>query len=326
MIEEIYRETVSTGTAEDPASGRGFHTWNGRPALKLPGDGTTLSQFADDIGYLLSDRPIFSRAGMAFVISRDGRGLTLAKKQFLRTWTEKHVTCYAEKKTRQGDIIKLAASMSADAAEAVLAAPQFIDHLRPLERLNPCRMPAIRLNGEIALLPAGYDAESGTYTIDDPGARFDESMTLADASALLADVFGEFPFADDGGRSKAVAVAAVVSTFCVSMFDRNTTRAGFCYVANSEGSGKTTLAKIAALSAGLVPVEAAPRSEEEWQKKLVGLVMSGRRVLLLDNLKGTLKSEAFEAYMTSPMFAGRMLGKNDDFVGDAGATVLILLC
>ena len=150
-------------------------------------------------------------------------------------------------------------------------------------------------------------------------------MPLAEAVAFFEDLLSEFPFAEDGGRSKAVAIAAILSVFCTALLPADATKPAFLYVANSEGSGKTTLAKLAALVAqgGDAPVEAAPADEAEWQKKLLSLVISGRRVMVLDNLKGHLASAAFEAYLTSSHFSGRVLGGNTEFCGEAGAAVLL---
>ena len=122
-----------------------------------------------------------------------------------------------------------------------------------------------------------------------------------------------------------MAVAAILSVFTTALIPSDATKPAFLYVANSEGSGKTTLAKLAALVAqsGDASVEAAPADESEWQKKLLSLVISGRRVMLLDNLKGNLASAAFEAYLTSSHFTGRVLGGNSEFTGEAGACVLV---
>ena len=184
----------------------------------------------------------------------------------------------------------------------------------------------MRQDGRIELPGAGYDEGSRTWIMTDPEAAYDSTpLPLAEAVAFFEDLLSEFPFAEDAGRSKSVAVAAILSVFCTALLPSDATKPAFFYVANSEGSGKTTLAKLAALTAqsGDAPVEAAPTSEEEWAKKLLGIVISGRRVVLLDNLKGQLSSAALEAYCTSPTFAGRVLGKNDEFVGEAGATILI---
>jgi hypothetical protein len=101
------------------------------------------------------------------------------------------------------------------------------------------------------------------------------------------------------------------------------TKPVFIYTANAEGSGKTTLAQLAGTPYADTPAEAAPRDETEWQKKLLSLVISGRRLVLLDNLKGHLNSPSFEGYTTSATFGGRILGGSREFTGEAGATILI---
>jgi uridylate kinase len=72
-----------------------------------------------------------------------------------------------------------------------------------------------------------------------------------------------------------------------------------------------------------IPAEAAPRTDEDWQKKLLAETIAGRRLVLIDNAKGHLDSAALEAYITSAVFGGRILGVSKEFHGEAGATVLL---
>jgi hypothetical protein len=301
----------------------------GKPGTRLPAKNCPLSRFSGRLADLLREQPLFSRSGFCVRLDREKRVMALIKDQTFRTTLEETVTTFylkKQEKDKQVILTILPHSATADEARAVLASDRFLRGLRPLNRVLPCKLPLMRKDGRIELPGTGYDIETKTWVMNDPEAAYDSTpMPLAEAVAFLEDLLSEFPFAEDGGRSKSVAVAAILSVFCTALISSDATKPAFLYVANSEGSGKTTLAKLAALAAqsGDAAVEAAPATEEEWQKKLLGIVISGRRVVLLDNLKGHLASATLEAYLTSPFFAGRVLGRNDEFVGEAGATVLI---
>jgi hypothetical protein len=310
-------------------TGRKYPLLQGKPGLRLPARNNTISRFAHGLADLIRDQPLFSRSGFCVRLDREKRVMALMKDQTFRTTLEETLTTFYLKKTQEGKAVILTLlpfSANADEARAVLASDRFLRGLRPLNRVLPCKLPVMRKSGKIELPPAGYDVETKTWVMNDPEAAYDSTpMPLAEAVAFFENLLSEFPFAEDGGRSKAVAIAAILSVYCTALLPSEATKPAFLFVANSEGSGKTTLAKLAALAAqgGDSPVEAAPADEAEWGKKLLSLVISGRRVMILDNLKGNLASAAFEAYLTSPYFSGRVLGGNTEFTGEAGATVLL---
>ncbi len=295
-------------------------TINGKPALKLPGDGRPLGDFARDVGTLLAGKAIFARKGCAFTLDVDMQRLEVANATWLRSWAEKFVTCYRIHKT-QGGTFNLASTMSEDAARVVLQAPQFLERLQRVERLHPCRMPVVRANGELELLPEGHDAESATFTA--AGSPYPLDMSADEARNVIGQALAEFPFAEDSGRSKAVSIGALLTVFAGGVMPAGSTRPVFFFFANAEGAGKTTLAKFAGIPYGAAAAETAPPDEAEWRKALLTLVVSGRRLLLLDNLKGYLNSPSLEAYTTSGTYSGRILGVSKEFSGEACATVLL---
>ena len=293
---------------------------NGRPAIKLPGTGHLVSNFASDLGTMLRGHNLFARKGCAFTLDHDGQKLEPADPAWLRTWVEQHVVPYVL--TQAGKIeLKVCKTMPDDTARAVLRSPQFLEQLPLVERFHPCPMPWLRDNGTIELLPVGIDPDSRTYTAD-PGFEI-HPMPLAEARSILAYVLEEFAWPEDGGRSMAVQIAAMLTVFASGIMPQGSTRPVFLFVANSEGSGKTLLAILCGTPYRETPVETAPREDSEWAKKLLSAVIAGRRLILLDNLKGHLNAPALEAYTTSPHFSGRILGVSKEFQGEAGATVLI---
>ena len=309
-------------SAEDIAeTPRTIETINEKPALLLPGDGRLISDFADELGELLNGHGIFNRKGAAFTLDHEGQRLKLAEPGWLRTWVETQVVPFKKGFSEKSGKIKIVKTMAKETADAVLVSPQFLAQLPQVERFHPCPMPWLRDAGGIELLPLGLDHASGTYT-SDPGFSI-SPMPFTEAKAEIETLLAEFPWADDGGRSKAVSIAAMLTTFAGGLMPAKATKPVFIYTANAEGSGKTTLAQLAGTPYADTPAEAAPRDEAEWQKKLLSLVISGRRLVLLDNLKVHLNSPSFEAYTTSATFGGRILGGSREFTGEAGATILI---
>jgi hypothetical protein len=196
-----------------------------------------------------------------------------------------------------------------------------LDSLREVERLNPCPMPVIREDGLLELLEPGIDVVSKTFTAD-PGFEL-EIMTIEEATCFLRNLLREFAWAQDEGRSLAVHISAMLTVFARGLLPSDSPCPVFIYAANAEGAGKTLLASLAGATYPSVAGESAPTQEEEWQKKLTALTISGRRLILIDNCKGEINSPSLEAYTTASRYRGRILGQSREFEGEAGATILI---
>lgn len=299
-----------------------FEEIDGKPAIELPGNGLLLGDFAAALGERLAGAGVFARQGCAFTLDHQGQKLEAVTPGWLRTWIEKHVVPYKAERDKSGTVIKIKRSITEDVARAVNVSPQFLGALPKVERFHPCPMPVMRKDGTIELLAPGMDTESATFTAD---ARFTpELVTVEEATAVLRELLAEFAWPEDDGRSLAVHVTAMLTVYAGGILPRGTVRPAFIYLGNAEGAGKTLLASLAGVCYAESPAaEPAPRDEGEWQKKLLALTVSGRRLVLLDNLKGHLDSAALEAYVTSPTFGGRILGVTKEFSGEAGATLLL---
>lgn len=297
-------------------------TIGGKPAIQLPNDGLLLSDFSEELGRLLGKEEVFAREGCAFTLDHRGHKLEPIAPTKLRTLIEKHVVPFKMKDGEGGLRIKVKRSISEDIAKAVTVSPQFLAQLPKVERFNPCPMPVLRSDGSIELLKPGMDLESATFTA--AGSLELKLMPLAQACEILKDLLNEFAWAEDSGRSLAVHISAMLTVFASGILPPGTIIPVFLYLGNGEGAGKTLLAVTAGIPYETPPpAEPAPRDESEWQKKLLALTVSGRRLVLLDNLKVHLDSAALEAYVTSTSFSGRILGITKEFTGQAGATILI---
>lgn len=295
---------------------------DGRRKVRLPGDERLHSDFAADIGDALATANIFSRGGSAFTVDAEARCLRIVTADFLRTWVEQHLVCYKIRtESQSGSTITLRRTMSLSDADAVLAAPQFLERLQPINRVNAVQMPVVRTSGWLELLPTGYDGQSQTFTMSDgpPVVKMDLDM----ATSTISELLSEFCFAD-GERSRAVALASMLSVYGAQLLPANSLRPCFVLCGNSEGCGKTLLVKLATVPVlGAAPVGTRASDDDEMQKVLLSAILEGRSVLLLDNLKGHLSSAALEAFLSCQTYSGRILGHNKSFSGQNNVTVFV---
>lgn len=291
-----------------------------RPKIRLAQAERLLSDFASDLGHALKDHMVFNRGGIPVVLKL-GR-LQLLTPEALRTWAEQHVVCYTQKFSQAG-VLELKQTMSTDHARGVLESVQFMKELRPLRHVNPVPLPIMRPSGSIELLPVGYDKVSETLTLPSE-LKTERSMTIDSARAVIDDLLAEFCFASDDGKSKSVAISAMLTVFGRGLLPSKSLAPCFLYLANAEGAGKTLLA-----SCAVFPVHGAPKTEvmpernEELDKRLTANVVEATGYLLFDNVKRHLDFPALEAFATSTIYKGRLLGHSREVFAEHSTTVLI---
>lgn len=292
-----------------------------RPKIQLPGDNRLLSETAADMGKFLKKRELFRRDDLVFHLMAGEAGLRPMSPETFRSWCEQHLLCYRVRNVFGRGQCCFLRTMSAAEAQGVLAAPQFLGCLRPVERFNPVRMPVRRASGEITLLPEGYDAESLTFTASS-GIKLPE-MTLGEARTSLENLLKEFGFADSG-RSKAVVISAMLTVFGIGLLPSLALPPAFIFLANREGAGKTLLAKVCTIPVlGYAPTSAWPRNDEEMDKRLLVTVMGGLPALILDNVRSHIASAPLELFLTNSHFKGRILGQSKEFTGKKSTVVFL---
>jgi len=145
--------------------------------------------------------------------------------------------------------------------------------------------PFMRPDGTICQ-SRGYDAATGyIYAPSADYPRVDDEPTqaaAAEALALLADVFRDFPYVSPAAR--LVPVAALLTLLARPAIAGSIP--GFVLEASTRGSGKTLQAHIVSLIAiGRFAAPATfPEEDEELEKILSGYALTGARLILLDNV------------------------------------------
>ncbi|WP_433966016.1 hypothetical protein [Tunturiibacter gelidiferens] len=147
-------------------------------------------------------------------------------------------------------------------------------------------------------------------------------MSLDEGRAVLGNLFGEFEFADDG-RSLAVSVAALVGMVGFRLMPRASLRPAFVITKNAEGSGASTLADcIVWPLLGSAPKLTLPEDDAETRKILLTVVRDARAAIIFDNVKHVIGGASLEAFISSAVYEGRLLGANQSLAGPNYTTVI----
>lgn len=266
--------------------------------IELVGGDRLLGAFAKDIGAVLSCNGVFRRDRIPVTINVETGAMEPMDDHRFRSYVEKHVVPFkwVAVSGKRGGMRQQPQTMPVSTATGTLKADQFIEQQRPLVKVNFVRMPIMRNDGKIELLPEGYDVESKIYT--QPSEVVCSAMAVDKARAILRDYLKEFPFLDD--RSRAVQVAAMLAMFGYHLLPLTSPRMNFVYDANKSRSGKTLLAIMAlAPTVGDVAVRTLPEKEKDLETVIEATTLGSKPYLLLDDLEGMIKNRTLNAFLTA---------------------------
>ncbi|MER9683495.1 hypothetical protein NKJ23_30065 [Mesorhizobium sp. M0184] len=222
------------------------------------------------------------------------------------------------------------ASLPDDVCSHIFGAAEF-PYLLPLDRI--VRTPMHSRNGSLRQ-ENGYDHETGLYIhLGDlvvPDVRdvpTDEDMTKA-LDLLLGNVLYDFPFSDafgremvddkenpiedDGKGSRANALAAILQPFIRGLYNGATPAYLVDKPAQGTGSGYA-VDTVSVISTGRrASPFVIPDQEDEMEKRIVSVLIEGRPIFLLDNVKGKISSPSLSSFITAgDAFSGRRLGRSE---------------
>lgn len=177
--------------------------------------------------------------------------------------------------------------------------------------------PSFGADGKLLLGP-GLHRDDGVWHEPDPelvvpGVPEQPSThDIRSALALLTeDLLVDFPFVSDSDR--AHALAAILLPFVRQMLHGKTPL--HLVEAPAVGSGKGLLCELVSIivTGEECPVRILPESEEEVRKALTTELVSGKPIVLLDNVAEmkTLASGALAGLLTSRVWSDRRLGTNE---------------
>jgi phage/plasmid primase-like uncharacterized protein len=260
----MVRQQIEAAVIQGPADDLQRALADARPKIRLPGADRLLSDFGRELGEIVRGKDIFLRNGEVVVLA-DGQLRTMSPQTF-RCWAEQFFIGYRAKTVGE-NTFEFNVTMADGEARGVLAAPQFMERLRQVRRINHARLPTFGKDGKLALFPEGYEAETGTLTLADVVYDFD--LPVGDAVEMLNDLLREFCFAD-GERSKAVAISAMMGVFASQLVPEKSLRPCFVFVGNAEGCGKSLLTQICIVpTLGAMPIGSKANEDDEIRKALL---------------------------------------------------------
>lgn len=173
--------------------------------------------------------------------------------------------------------------------------------------------PTLRPDGSVLDEP-GHDPATGLMYVTNEA--YPPTVPLAPTVEQALDAFAKlwhpirmFPFADD--VAVGVTLAAMLAA-CLRPALPTCPATGFD--APAAGTGKTLLAKcIGALATGGDVAVLPPTNEEdECRKRLFAALRGGSKVLLWDNVREPLGNSVIDSFLTSSLFADRVLGASEN--------------
>ena len=255
-------------------------------------------------------REYYEHAGR--LIQLDGDTMIPVNPLSLLYWMSAHCVFYNQVPGRNGTIVTKLLSASVAVANVLTS----IDQLRRIPELAAIvTTQTISSDGRI-LSESGYDPETRLLLcIDEDGVQpVPETPTVEEAMAAYERImhpFRKFPFV--GPQDRAIMLAAIMSAVVRTATG---TCPGFGFDAPIQGSGKTLLAKcVHAVATGLkasITPHVSGGGDEEIRKRILAILLAGKRCVVWDNIVGTFNSEAMAAMMTSINFSDRFLGKSQD--------------
>jgi putative DNA primase/helicase len=181
--------------------------------------------------------------------------------------------------------------------------------------------PTLHRDGSI-LSDAGYDPATRLYHCVDPELHMPPIGTsraeAERALILLHDLLTGFPFVSDTDR--AVALSGLISPCvrgAVGMVPLH------AMTAPTAGTGKSYLVDLASaiVTGRICPVATAGRNEEETEKRLGGLLLSGFAVITLDNMSDALGGDLLCQAVERPIIRLRPLGRSEIVEIESRATI-----
>ena len=264
----------------------------------------------DAVLHVLRDRSeLFDFGTNAIAFVADGKATPVS-----RDWLVDHAGRVAEfysVKTERDDDGNITSTREIPEDAHAIIAKHGSRNFRKLTAVTTA--PTLRPDGSVFVEP-GHDAVTGlmyvtteAYPLAVPSApTVDQAL---DALAKLWHPIRLFPFADE--VAIGVTLAAMLAA-CLRPALPTCPATGFD--APAAGTGKTLLAKcIGALATGGDVAVLPPTNEEdECRKRLFAALRGGSKVLLWDNVREPLGNSVIDSFLTSSLFADRVLGVSEN--------------
>jgi len=297
-----------------------------RPPVRLPKIGRAESEFASEVGSHLEklevgfrfndhlveiqDEP-FDGELDKFKLARGGLKFKELRATRAKTWLEQYVETGLDvevgKKPKQK--IFMPKTMSKSQSEALLASPQFLKKIPPVDRILEIPIPIRTRTDDIVFPKSGFNQELAVYVA--PDAPPLSEMPLEQALEILEKA--QEGFCWKHSQSKVHAFARLLTPFARELIGFHERPPFWFFDANRPRCGKDYLNGVTQIIYLGHPFEDLPITDrpEETAKRIVSALRSGRRMMHFANCQNHLEDAALIQAITAPTINARSLGSND---------------
>lgn len=171
--------------------------------------------------------------------------------------------------------------------------------------------PTLRPDGSILDVP-GYDPPTRLLYIPARNLNIPAipaSPTRENVSRsleLIDDVFGEFPYVDPSSRANLFGL--LLTPVVRQSFKGHVPLALLDAPRAGTGKGLLTDAVCLTTTGRSAALMSAPSSDEEWRKRLTGVLLDGPTMITIDNVESKLSAPSLAAVLTAHNWHDRVLG------------------
>ena len=289
------------------------------PMIEHPRNGRIISDFATELSTELKEKKIiFLQETTNSVVriletSNTSSIIDLNSKAFIGI-IEANLNPYIFTK-KEGVVVKTIKSVEEKITKIVLELDVFKNSLDVIKQKLDVPLPIIYKN-KLTFVKHGYDERFNSWLSPNSPKISNPNMTLEEANEIFNEMLEGFCFTDSQDRVNAIA--GFITPFIKGLSKREDKIYDFkspllIYQANRSRAGKDYLAGITGVIYEGNSVTEHPiteQSEEEFSKKIITALLSGKKIYHSGNNKGELNNSVFESAITSNIVSGRKLGGN----------------
>jgi DNA primase len=286
-----------------------FHQSSDLPAIQLSGRaGRRVVDEAKEALHNWNDPPtLFQRGTELAQIATDDQGRPIIR--------ELPESVLDDRLDRAADFYRNTKNQGATRADLPKRYVQRIQDTVALPPLDGIvEVPVLREDGSVLDDP-GYDEGSRLYyrpdeDLDIPGVpQAPTKEEIQRAKEKIWTPLQDFPFVDQASKANALGLM-LTPIIRPHLGGQNVPLA--IVDATVQGTGKTLFVNVVSLTATgrTAGTMNAPESDEEWRKQITAQLLQGASMIVVDNVRGHLRSAPLEQALTTSLWQDRVLGKS----------------
>lgn len=259
--------------------------------------GQPLYMLAQELGAILATRGLFRFRDVYVTVNEANpkdRMPEMEPERFI-SWVQRFLVTqrYHQKKEEMVSV-----DMTRQLAVNVMASDNFKDQIPNIKVVLPSCLPVYGADGKPKLLHRGHNIKEEIYVLKS-APKVNEDLSLNDAVTRWGEIYGGFPWGDDG-RSMAAHVACCLGIYCQYLFPDACAVPLFQFTANREGAGKSLLCQSALIPVyTLDGVGSTDYSDgDKFKDELNSIARSGKGYVFFDDVTGSLFSSTLNRWVT----------------------------